>query len=327
MNTFGVNAIARYLVSARSTAGIREAFAWAKQKGLRAIALGRGSNVLFIGDIEGLVVHIASRGLVVSHKSETRAIVQVSAGEPWQGIVDWACKNGYGGIENLSCIPGSAGGAAVQNIGAYGVEFHDICHSVIAINRTTGRTKEFSPKECEFGYRSSIFKTDAENWTVTGIRMILDKSAPLRTDYGAIKETLLSRGIQKPGYSEVAEAVAAIRENKLPSPDSLGNAGSFFKNPVVPEAFAMTLKEKYPDVPCYRHKDGVTKLSAAWLLDQAGWRGKREGHTGCYAKQPVIVVNHGFATGEELLRFSRAIEKDILERFGIRLEREVVVYP
>lgn len=326
MNTFGVEATARHFAQAESDGDIREALKWAGERGIRVIILGGGSNILFTGDVDALVVRIATKGISILHENGSRRVVEAAAGESWHDLVMWAVANGLGGIENLSLIYGTAGAAPVQNIGAYGVEFRNVCHSVTALNRLSGETREFMPEECEFGYRSSFFKRHAEEWIVLNIRMTLDKAATLKTDYGPLKEKLANRD-GGPTFADVAEAVMEVRRSKLPSPEDLGSAGSFFKNPVVPNELADHLLKTYPDMPAFTQNDGSVKLSAAWLLDTAGWKGKRAGDAGCYRLQPLVLVNHGQATGGEILRFSRDIQKDIAGRFGVTLEREAVIYP
>ena len=327
LNTFGVAATARYFVDARSASDIREALTWAGEQGLRTIILGGGSNILFIKDIDGLVLHMGIRGIEVRRLEGGKLLVTAAAGENWESIVRWAVGKGYGGIENLSGIPGSAGAAPVQNIGAYGVEFGEICRNVTALERSTGKIREFSAKECRFGYRNSFFKEQAEEWVVLSISMILDRGAPLRTEYGALRETLSCPGRAKACFADVAEAVLNIRGQKLPRPEELGSAGSFFKNPVIPAPQYQQLCASYPDLPGFEQEDGSIKLSAAWLLDTAGWKGKKEGKVGCYSQQPLVLVNHGSASGQEVLDFSLTIQKSIMDSFGISLERETVLYP
>ena len=327
LNTFGVAAAARYFAEVPDVEALREALAWAKGRALRVIILGGGSNILFTGYVDGLVLRMSGQGIGVQDLGGGKRLVSVAAGENWADLVWWAAKAGYGGIENLCLIPGTAGAAPVQNIGAYGAEFAEVCHSVAALNRHTGEEREFLPEDCAFGYRDSIFKRWAEEWVVTGIKLLLDDAAPLRTEYGALRTQLAAQGKERPNFLDVAEAVAAIRGAKLPDPEDLGNAGSFFKNPTVAAALYESLRAEHPNLPGFKQPDGTVKLSAAWLLDTAGWKGKRAGHVGCYARQPLVLVNHGGADGGEILEFSETIQADIAERFGIRLEREAVVYP
>ena len=327
LNTFGVAATARHYIRADSADTIRDALAWAENRGLRSLVLGGGSNILFMEPVEALVLQIALAGRTVLNMGDGRHLVTVAAGERWDDLVRWAVGQGYGGIENLILIPGTVGAAPVQNIGAYGVEFGDVCHSVTALHRRTGTMREFSAEECHFGYRDSFFKQHPEEWIVTGISLVLDEHAPLRAEYGVLRQKLAALATKQPCCVDVAEAVEAIRKAKLPSPEVLGSAGSFFKNPVVAATLYQNLRERYPALSGYEQEDGAVKLSAAWLLDSAGWKGKRAGNVGCYPLQPLVLVNYGGATGEEILRFSETIRDDIAQRFGVLLEREAVVYP
>ncbi len=327
LNTFGVAATARHYARADSIDAVRAALAWAHERGLRVIILGGGSNILFTGDVNALVLHIALRGIDDRDMGGGKRLVTVAAGENWADLVWWAVGKGYGGIENLSLIPGTAGAAPVQNIGAYGAEFRDVCHSVAALDRHTGEMREFAAAECCFGYRDSVFKQQADRWIVTGVAMMLDRNAALRTEYGTIQEELAACGKGAACFADVANAVASIRKAKLPSPEELGNAGSFFKNPVVSAALYQDLLAKNPGMPGFAQGDGRVKLSAAWLLDTAGWKLKRVGDVGCCQSQPLVLVNYGGAAGQDILRFSEAIHDDIARRFGVRLEREAVTYP
>ncbi len=327
LNSFGIAATAGHFVRAGSVGVIREALAWAKSRCLRAIILGGGSNILFTGHVDALVLHIAVKGIEVRDLEGDRRLVTVAAGESWADLVWWAADAGYGGIENLSMIPGTAGAAPVQNIGAYGAEFRDVCRSVTVLDRRTGEEREFFAEECRFGYRDSLFKQQPEKWVVTAVSLVLDRRAALNTEYGALREELRAGGRGEYSFADVAKAVAAVREKKLPAPQVLGNAGSFFKNPVVSASLYQNLRENNPEMPGFEQKDGTVKLSAAWLLEAAGWKGKRAGKVGCYALQPLVLVNHGGASGEEILQFSEAVQKNIEQRFGVRLERETIVYP
>lgn len=326
-NTFGVRAIARYFTSADSVDDLREAFEWSQQHHTRTILLGGGSNILFTGDVDALVVSIGIKGLDIQQTGESQYTVYAGAGENWHGLVQWAVGRGLGGIENLSFIPGLVGAAPVQNIGAYGAEFRDVCSSVTAMHRATGLEHVFTAEECRFGYRNSIFKQQPDEWAVIGVSLVLDKKAPLKTGYGALENELEKLGISQPAYADIARLVESIRRKKLPLPEDLGSAGSFFKNPVVTKNIAEQLQAQYPKATVYPQNDGTVKLSAAWLLDQAGWKGKQNGNVGCYPLQPLVLVNYGTDNGKDIVAFSETIQADIAERFGITLEREVVTYP
>lgn len=323
-NTFGVASTASNYVRAESIEDIRDALTLAKSNKLRTVVLGGGSNILFAENVDALVLHIANKGKTVREMGGGKILVDVAAGESWPELVCWAVCSGYGGIENLAMIPGTAGAAPVQNIGAYGIEFRNVCHSVTALNRHSGVIRRFSSQECNFGYRDSVFKQTGE-WIITSLSLILDRNATLSTEYGALKEEL--QGITNPGFADVKKAIISIRSKKLPAVEELGSAGSFFKNPVVPEAFYLELHKSNPELPGFNQHDGTVRIPAAWLLDSAGWKGKREGDVGCYHLQPLIIVNYGAATGAEILQFSKTIQRDIVERFGVHLEREVVLCP
>lgn len=325
-NTFGVDAIARYYAEVRSVDEIIESLAWAKTRSLRVVILGGGSNILFTGDLEALVLRVALKGISVQEQNGGKVLVTAAAGENWPDLVWWAVENGYGGIENLSLIPGTAGAAPVQNIGAYGVEFCDVCDHVTVLNRANGEICRFSAQECEFGYRHSYFKEHPEEWIVCSVSMVLDRCAPLNTEYGTLKDDLAALG-HPPCHADVARAVADIRNAKLPAPEVTGSAGSFFKNPVVPAARYQSLLERHPGMPGFDQGDGTFKLSAAWFIDTAGWKEKPTATVACYPTQPLVLINRGAATGKEILDFSQAIQQDIGTRFEVRLEREAVVYP
>ena len=330
LTTFGVPATARYYTLAHSTQDIIDAIQWAKEQVTRPIILGGGSNILFTEDIDSLILHIGLKGIQVELKDEHKRLVTIAAGENWSETVWWAAQQGFGGIENLYHIPGTAGAAAVQNIGAYGVELGDICQYVTALHLPTCETHDIPVEDCQFGYRQSLFKQHPEQWIVLSISLLLDTKAPLNTDYGALHKTLAQQMKEKstsPGYADVALAVATIRESKLPSPETIGSAGSFFKNPVVNEATHEALIEKHPHMPAYALPNGDYKLSASWLLDTAGWKEKGTPTVGCYQSQPLVIVNKGGAKGSEILHFSQTIQDDIQQRFRITLEREVVVFP
>lgn len=327
LNTFGVRATAQYYVKATSLDEIRQALSWAEKEALSVIILGGGSNILFCEDIRGLVLHIGLLGISEEKLNSEKSLVTIAAGEDWSQAAWWAAEEGLGGIENLYLIPGTAGAAAVQNIGAYGVELCDCCHHVTALHRPTGEVRHLTVEQCQFGYRESVFKHEPDQWIVLSLTLELDRKSPLKTGYGALKETLSRQGDSSPRYTDVAKAVATIRESKLPSPEVIGSAGSFFKNPVITAERYKSLIQQYPQMPAYEQPNGTYKLSASWLLDNAGWKQKDCTTVACYSLQPLVITNKGNATGQEILDFSRAIQNDIEKHFGIRLEREVVVYP
>ena len=289
------------------------------------LVLGGGSNMLFTKDFDGTVVLIQLKGKTLTPLSDEEALVRVAAGENWHAFVLWTLEQGYGGLENLSLIPGNVGTAPIQNIGAYGVELKDVLESVTAFEKATGNIKVFSREECAFGYRESYFKGEgAGKYILTEVVMRVSKNAPLHTSYGAIQAELEAMGINTPSHRDVSNAVIRIRQSKLPDPAVLGNAGSFFKNPIVDPGVAEALKAQYPDLPTYPAEGGV-KLAAGWLIEQAGWKGFRRGDAGVHNLQALVLVNHGKATGPEVWALATDLMNDVESKFGVRLQPEVNV--
>lgn len=326
-NTFGVNATARFLALAERPADIPEALLRARDQGLALRVIGGGSNIVLAGDVDGLVLLMRTQGVSIVRDDGDRVIVEAQAGEDWHKLVLWSVERGLGGLENLSLIPGTAGAAPVQNIGAYGAEFADVCHSVTALRRDSMERVTLTAPECAFGYRDSLFKREPERWIVESVRMTLSRTSPVRTGYGSIGDILNESGIARPGYRDVCEAVCRVRRDKLPDPAELGNAGSFFKNPLVSAETAQELARLHPGLPAYPQDDGRCKLAAGWLIDKAGWKGKSLGRVGVYPRQALVLVNNGGADGREILALAKAIRADIQEKFGVVLEMEPVVYP
>lgn len=288
--------------------------------------LGGGSNVLFTKDYEGLILRNEIIGKSKINETEDFVYIKAGAGENWHEFVLYCIDNNWGGIENLSLIPGSVGASPMQNIGAYGVEIKDVFYSLEAYEIATGKLKKFSHQECEFGYRESIFKKALKGkFVITSVTFKLTKKHQLNTSYGAIEEQLKLKGILKPTIKDISDAVIAIRQSKLPDPKIIGNAGSFFKNPVVDLAVLNKIQEKYKNVPHYLISEKSVKLPAGWLIDQAGWKGKRFGSYGVHAKQALVLVNYDNAKGTEIYELSQQILDDIQDKFGILLEREVNV--
>lgn len=280
--------------------------------------LGGGSNVLFSRDYDGLVVWMANRG--IEEHGDGR--VRVAAGERWDGFVRWSLAAGYAGLENLILIPGTVGAAPIQNIGAYGVELDGFVATVEAWDRIRHRAVELHAAECEFGYRDSLFKHEPERFVITAVEFGLPRRRELVLDYSGVREELEAMGVATPTHSDVGRAVERLRLRKLPNPAEIGNAGSFFKNPVVERATADALLSKYPGLAAYRLDDGRTKLSAAWLIEQCGLKGYRKGDAGISSQHALVLVNHGSATGAELLAVAQAVQAAVEERFGLRLQAE-----
>ncbi|HEY0288993.1 MAG TPA: UDP-N-acetylmuramate dehydrogenase [Pseudomonas sp.] len=325
-NTFGVDVRARLFAQARSDDDVRQALAYSQAHGLPLLIVGGGSNLLLTGDIDALVLRMSSRGIRIVHEDCGHAVVEAEAGEPWHPFVQDMLARGLAGLENLSLIPGTVGAAPMQNIGAYGVEIKDVFHSLTAMDRQTGQLREFSLQDCAFGYRDSVFKHDAGRWLILRVKFRLSYSADLHLDYGPVRQRLDALGIKQPTPIDVSRAICAIRSEKLPDPTILGNAGSFFKNPLVSAELAGLIKQTHPGLVSYPQPEGRVKLAAGWLIEQAGWKGFRDGDAGVHQLQSLVLVNYGAASGAELLGLARRIQADIAERFGVELEMEPNVY-
>jgi UDP-N-acetylmuramate dehydrogenase len=321
-NTFDVDVQARLFAEANNDAEVREALVLAEQRGLPLLPIGGGSNLLLTGDIEALVLRMASRGLRIVEDDGARVLVEAEAGEPWHPFVLWTLQQGLAGLENLSLIPGTVGAAPMQNIGAYGVEIKDVFAGLTALDRQTGELREFDLQQCNFAYRDSLFKQQPGRWLILRVRFALTRQAQLHLDYGPVRQRLQAEGIETPTPSDVSRAICAIRSEKLPDPAQLGTAGSFFKNPLVPVALAERIRAEHADLVSYPAGEGLAKLAAGWLIERAGWKGFREGDAGVHRLQALVLVNYGAATGSQLLELARRIQRDVLERFGVELEIE-----
>ncbi|MEO6916742.1 MAG: UDP-N-acetylmuramate dehydrogenase [Chitinophagaceae bacterium] len=325
-NSFGIDVYAGYFSIFRSVPELRELLSWTRSQNKRLLILGGGSNILFTSDFEGLVIKNEIRGITETGEDENFVFVKAGAGESWQSLVEYAVSRNFGGIENLSLIPGTVGASPIQNIGAYGVELKDTFYQLEAIDISTGRLEIFHKENMDFGYRDSIFKRGLKNkMVISNVSLRLSKNPLINTSYGAIAEQLTQMQMQMetPGIREVSDAVISIRKSKLPDPAVIGNAGSFFKNPeVAPDQFNL-LKISYPSIPGYPGSDNKIKLAAGWMIEQCGWKGYRNGDAGCHTEQALVLVNYGNATGEEIYALSARILESVQERFGILLEREV----
>lgn len=321
-NSFGVDVRARRFVEAHNDEEVREALSLAAQLGLPPLVIGGGSNLLLTRDVEALVLRMASRGIRVLEEDGDQVLVEAEAGEPWHPFVQWSLAQGLNGLENLSLIPGTVGAAPMQNIGAYGVEIKDLFAGLTALERHTGELRDFVLEECAFAYRDSLFKREAGRWLILRVRFRLSRRASLRLDYGPVRQRLAQMGVEVPTASDVSQAICAIRGEKLPNPAELGNAGSFFKNPVVSFELAERIRAEHADLVSYPAGDGLVKLAAGWLIERAGWKGVREGDAGVHRLQALVLVNYGNATGAQLLQLAQRIQSDILQRFGVALEIE-----
>jgi UDP-N-acetylmuramate dehydrogenase len=326
-NTFGLEGFAEYFVAVESESQLITLLQDPKVFALPKFILGGGSNMLLVGDLQGLVIHNKIKGFQVLREDAETLDVAVAGGEVWHDWVLAAIGHGWGGLENLSLIPGNVGAAPIQNIGAYGVELKDLFQSLRAIDLQTGNEHIFSLEECRFGYRDSVFKTDYRGrFIIVEVTFRLQKAPhTLRLDYGAIRDEMQSAGVKEPTIKDVSAAVIAIRQSKLPDPAQIGNAGSFFKNPEVPKGQFDALKAIHSTMPAYVVDESTMKIPAGWLIEQAGWKGKRLGNYGVHAQQALVLVNYGGAQGLDILALSKAIMDDILQKFGVQLEREVNV--
>ncbi len=323
LNTFGIRATARTLWRITDAADVPALAAMLRAKsGPPPLVLGGGSNLLIAGDLEQPVLQVAIPGRRIVADDGATVVVEAGAGESWDGLVRWSLAQGTAGLENLALIPGTCGAAPIQNIGAYGVELREVFESLDAIDLHTGATRRFDAAECAFGYRDSLFKQpDGERWMVVALRLRLSRTPRLALDYGDIRDELARRGLSAPTPTDVADAVTAIRRRRLPDPAVLGNAGSFFKNPLVEPGTAAALVSREPGLPAWPAGDRV-KLSAAWMIERCGWKGHRDGDAGVHAAHALVLVNHGRARGDELLALSVRITDSVRARFGVSLEPE-----
>jgi len=320
-NTFGISVQAKRFISVTSVYELQQLLKIEKN----IFLLSGGSNMLLTKDIEKLVVHIDIKGISVDSENHNDIYLTVNAGENWHKFVLWCVSNNYGGIENLSLIPGSVGTCPIQNIGAYGVEVKDTITKVEAVEIKTGKLVSFSLEECQFGYRNSIFKNEVKGkYVLTSIGFKLTKKEHnLNTSYGAIETELASKKVIKPSLKDVSEAVIAIRQSKLPDPKKIGNSGSFFKNPVISKTHFEKIQKEFPKVPCYHISDQEIKVPAGWLIEQIGLKGKRFGNYGVHEKQALVLVNYGNASGEEIYQLAKKIQREVQTTFNISLEIEV----
>ncbi|MEN5144139.1 UDP-N-acetylenolpyruvoylglucosamine reductase [Pseudomonas sp. LB-090624] len=325
-NTFGIDVKARYFSQARNDQQVRQALSLARRQGLPVLVIGGGSNLLLTQDIDALVLHMASQGRRVLSDDGERVVVEAEAGEAWHPFVQWALAQGYCGLENLSLIPGTVGAAPMQNVGAYGVEIKDVFAGLTALDRETGELRDFDLAECAFGYRDSVFKRSPGRWLILRVRFALHRTLQAHLDYGPVRQRLAEQGVTKPTAQAISDAICSIRREKLPDPAELGNAGSFFKNPVVAAALVERIRAQYPGVVAYPQADGQVKLAAGWLIEQAGWKGYRDGDSGVHRLQSLVLVNYGQASGAQMHALAQRIQADIFERFGVVLEMEPNLY-
>lgn len=323
-NTFGISAFASQFVEVTSVSQLQNLIQDKTIFENSVLILGGGSNILFTKDYKGLVLKNSLKGIEVTKEDENHIWVKAAGGEIWHDLVMHCVNKNWGGIENLSLIPGTVGAAPMQNIGAYGVEIKDTFEELEAINIQTGELEKFNNEQCKFGYRESIFKHEAKGkYFITSVTFKLNNKPVLNTSYGDIETLLKEWHVTKPTIADASKAVIAIRQSKLPDPAVLGNAGSFFKNPVIEFSVFEKLQKNYPTLKSFPAPDGKVKIPAAWLIEQAGWKGKRFGNIGVHEKQALVLVNYGSGTGKELIDLANKIIDSVKEKFGVALTPEV----
>ena len=320
-NTFNVDELAQLIIEIDNISDLPNILSNKKDE---ILVLGGGSNILFTKSYDGLIINLKNKGKKIIQEDEKSVLVEVSAGENWHDFVLWAIKNNFGGLENLSLIPGNVGAAPIQNIGAYGVELKDIFYSCKGLMLDTLSEFEFKKTECEFDYRTSIFKSALKNKTViTSVKLILTKSKHnYNIDYKDLNINLKNTELS---VKKISDEVIKIRTSKLPDPKFFGNCGSFFKNPIVNSYTYESLLDKFPNTPAHKIDDNNYKISAAWLIDQSGFKNKKDKNVGVYKNQPLVIINYGKATGKELLNFALNIKETIYNNFEIELEEEVII--
>lgn len=330
LNTFGIDVAAKYFTEIRSVEEFQELAGDKRFSDEKKLILGGGSNIILTGDFDGCVVKNAIPGVTVVSETETAVTVKAGAGVVWHDLVLWCLEKNFGGLENLSLIPGLTGAAPIQNIGAYGAELKDTFHELEAIEIRSGAPATFSAADCALGYRDSLFKRKFQGqFLITSVSFKLTNLSTskipyrYRTEYGDVRKTLEEMKIQDLSLRAVSDAICQIRRAKLPDPKELGNAGSFFKNPSIPQAQFTKLVAQYPKMPHYPQEDGTVKIPAGWLIEACGWKGRTVGRVGCHKTQALVLVNYGGATGKEVLDLAGAIRQFIEDKFGIDLSLEV----
>lgn len=324
LNTFHINSSCKELIQIKK---IEDIISFKERNIKDYYILGGGSNILLLDSIENVILKNELKGIQLLHQNNDNVILRIASGENWHDTVIYCINNNWCGIENLALIPGTVGGAPVQNIGAYGVEIKDFIYAVHGIDLVSGKEKTYLPTECQFAYRSSIFKTNLKNsFFITAVELKLNKTPKTQIEYGAIKEELQKKQIVLPTINDICQAVMRIRRSKLPDPKVLGNAGSFFKNAVISRSHYDTLLLEYPEIPSYKINDDLVKVPTGWLIEKAGWKGFRDQDAGCHSKQALVLVNFGEATGKDILKLATDIKKDVFLKFRIDLEFEVNIW-
>jgi len=326
LNSFGIDAKATDFISINNTEEIQKLVHFLKHYSKKHFVIGSGSNLLFTKDFDGCIITYKNDAIEIIKEEQNHIWIKVAAGIEWDDFVAYCVKKSWFGIENLSFIPGKVGSSAVQNIGAYGVEVKDFIDEVEAFDLNTAEKRSFSNKDCKFDYRYSIFKEKAKNnYLITAVNFKLNTNFKANITYTALENYLSEKNRYTPSCEDIRNAVIDIRQSKLPDHKTIGNAGSFFKNPIVSVEKQEKLKEKYPDIISYKVNDNQYKLAAGWLIDKAGWKGKSLGEIGVHHQQALVIVNHGKASGKEIYDFSEKIKKDVFNTFNVLLTREVIV--
>lgn len=325
-NSFGIDAIADYFVNIKTKSDLSKLSETGLLKKNKYFILGGGSDILFSSDFHGIIINVELKGMYIRDYSDEELIIEVFAGEQWDNFVEVCVKNGYHGVENLALIPGKVGAAPVQNIGAYGVEQSDIFFGLKGFNIETNKEITLNKEECQFGYRDSIFKNELiDKVIITSVEYKLSRKEKFNFSYNELDKTIYQFPWVKPDLQYVFDTICRIRKSKLPDPDKIKSAGSFFKNPIVTNLQFKEVQKEFPEIVGYKLGDNNYKLSAAYLIEQAGWKGKRIGDAGVYDKHSLVIVNYGNASGREILGLANKIQYSIKEMFGIELEKEVIV--
>ncbi|UII19938.1 UDP-N-acetylmuramate dehydrogenase [Fulvivirga ligni] len=326
-NTFGLEAKAKLFIEVNTIEELQEVLKSEEAQNEELLILGGGSNILLTQDFGGLVIKNTITGIDVIEETEKYVVVEVGAGETWHSFVEYALDKNWGGIENLSLIPGTIGAAPMQNIGAYGIELKDVFQSLKAVKIESGEVDIFNNDQCQFGYRESVFKTTLKGqYIIAKVQLKLSKDEHnLNIEYGAIQDTLEEMKVKKPTIQDVSKAVISIRQSKLPDPKEIGNSGSFFKNPTISMIDYEALKVDYPEIPGYKLPENMIKVPAGWLIEQAGWKGYTMGNIGVHKKQALVLVNYGGGHGDDIWALAQEIQESVIKKFGIQLNPEVNV--
>ncbi|MFA7290041.1 MAG: UDP-N-acetylmuramate dehydrogenase [Melioribacteraceae bacterium] len=325
LNTFKIDVKSKYFIEIEKETDLKEIVKKYHSKGEKILLLGGGSNILFTKDFDGLVIHLNSKGIEIASENDDNVVLNCKTGEKWDDVVQYAVNNDYYGIENLSLIPGTIGASPIQNIGAYGAELKDVFDSLEGFFIDDLAEKRFSLNESEFGYRDSIFKRELKDkFIITSVKLRLSKEKNFKLNYRDLSD--LNKLRKNITLKKVREHIIKVRESKLPNPDKLGNAGSFFKNPEISQYQLKNLSTQHYGMPYFKSSDGKIKLPAGWLIEQCGWKGKREGDVASYHRQALIIINYGNATSQSILKFTQEIKDSVISKFGIELEQEVNFY-